>query len=496
MLDLTAELKQTDSLNNNTIIAMSQYQTASKDIVPFDQKIAFGAGTLTLNLLPASIAIFATYLIVAFGMDPLLAGIVGALPRLLDAITDPIMGFITDNTRSKWGRRRPYIMAGAFASGIIFSLMWQLDAANSETYTFWYFLSMSLLFTLGNTMYATPLVGLGYELTSDYNERTRIMAFSQFIGQIAWMIVPWIWVLVPSDLFADQGEGVRQLSIVVGVVCTALGILPAIFCKGIESSRIENTKDLSMKEIGNNFMEVLRNIVTAFKNTQFLRLCLATFLIFNGFQLVSTFSYFIILFHMFGGSTDAAGTWPAWFGTMSAVASAFVVIPIVTWMANKWGKRNAFLISTSISIVGYLLRWYGFSPENPYLMFLPIPLFAFGIGGLFTVMMSMTADVCDLDELNNGMPRKEGTFGAIYWLMVKLGQALALFLGGVVLKLSGFEAGAAIQTVDAMTNLRLADIFITSGTAAIAIFIMLGYNITEQRAHEIKEQLVARRGEL
>jgi len=475
---------------------MSEYQTPAKDIVPIGQKVAYGAGTLTLNLLPASIAIFATYLIVAFGMDPLLAGIVGALPRLLDALTDPIMGFITDNTRSKWGRRRPYIFIGAFASGIIFALMWQLDAANSETYTFWYFLSLSLLFTLGNTMYATPLVGLGYELTSDYNERTRIMAFSQFLGQFAWMFVPWVWVLVPSSLFANMGEGVRELSIYVAIACTALGILPAIFCRGIDSSKIEDTKELTLKEIGNNLMEVFRGIAQAFRNTEFVRLCASTFLIFNGFQLVASFSYFIVIYHMFNGDVTAAGTWPAWFGTLSAVASAFLVIPVVTMMANRWGKRNAFIISTAISILGYILRWWGFSAENPWLIFMPIPLFAFGIGGLFTVMMSMTADVCDLDELKNGMPRKEGTFGAIYWLMVKLGQALAIFLGGVVLKLVGFEGGAAVQTVETMTNLRIADIVIPAGTAAIAIFIMLGYDLSEKRAREIKATLVERRGEL
>jgi GPH family glycoside/pentoside/hexuronide:cation symporter len=475
---------------------MSGYEIAARDKVPLGQKVAFGAGTLTLNLLPASIAIFATYLIVAFGMDPVLAGIVGALPRLLDAITDPIMGFITDNTRSRWGRRRPYIFIGAFASGIIFALMWQLDASNSQTYTFWYFLSCSLLFTLGNTMYATPLVGLGYELTSDYKERTHIMAFSQFIGQFAWMFVPWIWVMVPSSLFANMGEGVRELSIYVAIACTALGIMPAIFCRGIDSSKIEDTKDLSLKEIGNNLMEVFKNIGQAFKNSQFLRLCAATFLIFNGFQLVASFSYFIIIYHMFSGDVAAAGTWPAWFGMMSAVCSAFIVIPIVSWMADKWGKRNAFIISTVISIFGYGLRWIGFSAENPWLIFLPIPLFTFGIGGLFTVMMSMTADVCDLDELKNGMPRKEGLFGAIYWLMVKLGQALALLLGGIVLKLTGFDGSLVNQSIETMTNLRIADIVIPAGTAAIAIFVMMGYNITEKRAHEIKAELVERRGEL
>jgi GPH family glycoside/pentoside/hexuronide:cation symporter len=165
-------------------------------------------------------------------------------------------------------------------------------------------------------------------------------------------------------------------------------------------------------------------------------------------------------------------------------------------MAGKWGKRKAFIISTAISILGYGLKWWGFNPEIPFLIFMPIPLMAFGIGGLFTLMMSMTADVCDLDELNNGMPRKEGTFGAIYWWMVKLGQALALVMGGFVLKMVGFDQTLAQQSVETMTKLRIADIVIPAFTAALAILVMLKYNLTEEKAREIKAELEARRGKL
>ena len=108
----------------------------------------------------------------------------------------------------------------------------------------------------------------------------------------------------------------------------------------------------------------------------------------------------------------------------------------------------------------------------------------------------MTADVCDLDELNNGMPRKEGTFGAIYWWMVKLGQALALVLGGLVLKIVGFDQNAATQTLETMNNLRIADIVIPSATAAIAIIVMLGYDLNEEKARQIKMELESRRGKL
>ncbi len=502
---------------------MTQVKTTPRGKVPVLQKFSFGAGHLVLNLLPGALGIFMFFLLSAFGMDPFLAGLLGGLPRLFDALTDPIMGYITDNTKSKYGRRRPYIFVGAILSGILFAVLWQLDAGDSQMYNFWYFLIFSMIFLIGNTMFATPLIGLGYEMTSDYNERTNLMAFSQTIAQIAWMVVPWFWVIIASpDIFpvgseelariaglglseaeaakmteqALQANGVRKMSVVVGVICMILGILPAIFCKGIDASQMDNRKELSFFKMFDNLKDLFASIVQVSKNRPFMRLCGATFLVFNGFQLVASFSYFIIVYYMFQGDFGAAGNWPAWFSTVTAFATAFMVIPVISWLSNKYGKRQAFVISTVISIVGYILKWWGFDPGNPWLIFMPIPFMAFGLGGLFTLMMSMTADVCDLDELENGMPRKEGTFGAIYWWMVKLGQAIALVLGGLVLKLVGFDQNATIQTAETMINLRIADIVIPAVTAAMAIGIMWNYSLTEKRAEEIKEILVERRGEI
>ena len=520
---------------------MSNYKTAAKDKVPLGQKAAFGAGHFVLNLLPGALGFFMFFLLTAFGMDPLLAGLLGGLPRIFDAITDPIMGFISDNTKSRWGRRRPYIFIGAILSGILFFALWQLDAENGQTYNFWYFLILSLIFLVGNTMYATPLVGLGYEMTSDYNERTRLMAFANTIGQVAWMIVPWFWVIIADpDMFADQAEGVRTMSTIVAAICIVLGVLPALFCRGIDSSHMENRKEINFKSLGSNMKDLWSGIIQVFKNKPFVKLCGATFLVFNGFQMVAAFSFYIIVFYMYNGDYAGAGTWPAWFSTITAVLTAFIVIPIISWMSNKWGKRKAFIISTVLSIVGYILKWWGFNNElnasfnqtafgqalnngvaslfeflnpflesvgmswfsidtsqgSPWLIFLPLPLMAFGLGGLFTLMMSMTADVCDLDELDNGMPRKEGTFGAIYWWMVKLGQALALVLGGLVLKMVGFISDAPTQSMETMTNLRIADAVIPALTAALAILVMWKYGLNEKRARSIKVELVKRRGEL
>ena len=521
---------------------MSQYKTASRDKVPVGQKAAFGAGHFILNILPGTLGVFIQFfLLTAWGVDPLWAGLLGGLPRIFDAITDPIMGFISDNTKSKWGRRRPYIFFGAIISGILFFLMWQLDDNASQSYIIWHVMVVQLLFLIGNTMFATPLVGLGYEMTSDYNERTRLMAFSNTMGQIAWMIVPWLYVIIPdSNTFNTQTEGVRTMALIVGAMCVVFGILPALFCRGIDSANMENRKEITWKTLSSNLKELFYSIKLVAKNKPFMKLCGATFLVFNGLQLVAAFGVFIIVFYMYSGSYEMAGTWPAWFNTINAMITAFIVIPIISKMSNRWGKKKAFIISTVLSIIGYTGKWWGFDKELnskfnetglgeslnsgvayifdglnpvlndigmswftidtgsqiPWLIFAPIPLFAFGMGGLFTLMMSMTADVCDLDELENGMPRKEGTFGAIYWWMVKLGQALALVLGGLILKIVGFDPNVTEQSLDTMNRLRVADIVIPSLTAALAIWVMWKYSLTEERARDIKKQLIERRGEI
>ena len=471
--------------------------TSTRARVPLIQKLAFGSGHLVNNLFPGSLGVFSFFLLTTYGMDPLWAGLLGGIPRIYDAITDPIMGYISDNTTSKWGRRRPYIFIGAITSGLLFAALWQLHTENSQTYNFWYFMVFSLLFLTGNTIYSTPLIGLGYEMTSDYQERTRLMGFSQTISQLAWMLVPWLWVIIADpDLFPNQAVAIRSLSIWVGVACLALGIMPAIYCREIDQEALTNRDTITLRNLIQNMKGLWRSMKLIFKNVPFVRLCMATFLVFNGFQMVASFSFFIIVYYLFNGSYENAGQWPAWFSTISAVFTAFLIIPVVTWMSNAWGKRNAFLTSTAISIVGYILKWWAFDSENIWLMFVPIPLLSFGLGGLFTLMMSMTADVCDLDELVNGMPRKEGTFGAIYWWMVKLGQGLALVLGGLVLKFIGFDGGAAVQSAETIVNLRLADIIIPSLTAGLAIIVMWNYDLNEEKAHQIKAELVKRRGEL
>ena len=457
------------------------------------QKIAFGIGMLGNQMFPASLGIFIVVLIQNLGFSPLLYGVIAFIPRFFDAITDPIMGFISDNTRSRYGKRRQYVFLGAIITGISFILMWQLYIENGIFFNFWYFLLCSLLFYLGITIFGIPFVAMGYEMSDDFHERTKIMAVSQFIGQFAWIIAPWIWVIIYDPaIFADPAAGTRELSIYIGIACTIFAITPAIFIKSRSTIDDDNLVPLTRKNIGASFSNIFNIFKDAYKNIPFRKLCLATFLVFNSFQTIAAFSFFIIVHYLFSGDASSAGIWPTLHGSVGALITTLLVIPVVSKMAQKYGKRQTFIVSQSISIIGYILFWFLFIPGKPYMFLYALPFFSFGIGGLFTVMMSMTADVCDYEELQNGLPRKEGAFGAIYWWMVKLGTALAGLFAGLIMWYVGFAPDAASQPDGALFGLRFFYTFIPIMGTSLAIYVMWDYDIDEKRATEIKEELLIR----
>ena len=463
--------------------------------VPMGQKVAFGFGMLANQMFPAVISIFIVVLVQNLGFPGWMWGVVSLVPRLFDAITDPIMGFISDNTKSKWGRRKQYVLLGAVIMGISFIIMWQLYKDNTVDYNFTYFLLWSLVFYVGLTIFSVPYVAMGYEMSNDFHERTNIMAVAQFIGQWAWVIAPWFWVIMDDKSFFESGEvAVRELAIWVGIICMVFAMIPAIFIKS-KSTLNEKYDSITFKNILKSLHTIfILNFGQALKIKAFRKLCVATFLIFNAFNTVAAFTYFIIVFFLFNGATgpDGAWWWPTLFGSVGALVTTFLVIPVVTQMSKKIGKKKAFIVSQSVSIIGYIMLWFLFIPGKPYLFLFALPFFSFGIGGLFTLMMSMTADVIDLDELNTGK-RREGIFGAIYWWMVKFGFGIAGGLSGVIFSVIGWESGGATQSEEALFGLRLFFSGLPILGTLIAIYIMWDYDLSEEKAGEIRAKLETRK---
>jgi GPH family glycoside/pentoside/hexuronide:cation symporter len=422
-------------------------------------------------------------------------GILFFLPRVFDSLSDPIMGFISDNTRSKWGRRRQYVFVGAVIMGIAFVTMWQLHRENSVNYNFTYFLGWSFAFYLGLTIFSVPYVAMGYEMSPDFHERTSIMATAQWIGQWAWVIAPWFWVIMyDPDWFPSAEVATRTLAIGVGIVCAIFAMVPAIFLKSESTEDRDDYIPLNIRNAGGALADIFRSFKEAFQSVPFRRLCAATFCVFNAFNTVAAFTFFIIVYYLFSGDAEAAGIWPTLFGSLGALVTTFLVIPTVAWLSKKLGKRRAFLLSQTISMGGYAALWFLFVPGKPWMFIIALPFFSFGIGSLFTLMMSMTADVIDLDELENGA-RREGIFGAIYWWMVKFGFAIAGLASGAILDFIGFDPNAKVQTDEAIFGLRAFFSGVPVMGTVVALLVMIGYDITEDRANEIRAALEARKKE-
>jgi len=469
---------------------MSNQNSNGVSRVSMGQKIAFGFGMLANQMFPAALGVFIIVLVQDLGFAALLWGIIQFVPRIFDAITDPIMGYISDNTRSKWGRRRLYVLIGAVIMGLAYIFMWQLQKDDGVVFNFIYFLSWSLVFYLGLTIFSVPYVAMGYEISEDFHERTEIMAIAQFIGQWAWVIAPWFWVILYDPSWFPEGadQGVRELSIWVAIPCTLFAAIPALFIK--TTSTLDRTDFQPIKAI--NIIKSVRGIFSsafeAFKIKQFRQIAASTFLIFNSFNVIAAYTFLIIVHHLFNSDPASAGNWPAMHGSVGALITTFIVIPIVTKMSKKLGKKKAFIICQLISVIGYILFWFLFVPGKPYLFLFALPFHSFGIGSLFTIMMSMTADVCDLDELNTGK-RREGVLGAVYWWMVKLGFGIAALLGGFILSVVGFDAENVTES--SITGMRMFYTLLPITGVIGAILIMKNYDITEEKAEQIKKELAA-----
>ena len=456
--------------------------------LPVSHKLAYGAGAFTNNLLAAASGGLMVVLNLGFGMSPILVGLLGSIPRFFDALTDPVMGYVSDNTKSRWGRRRPYIFVGVFIAAVTFAAMWQIGEGHSTGFYFAFFLAFLIVFFVGYTIYATPWVALGYELTPDYHDRTTLMGVQNAMGQIPFLVLaPWFLWFMELDTFGGLTNGASWLAICVALICVAFGVIPAIF---LRERFVDRGKGAAQEGLKQEFLKFFIGIKRTFANLDFLKLAGATFLVFNGFQMIGAFQLYVIIFYVYSGDADAAGRLLGYLGTIAAVAT-IAVIAITTALSRFIGKKKTFFVCIGISVFGYLLKWFCYDPNNPYLILVTAPFIAFGLGSLFTLMGAMIADVCDADEVVTG-ERREGMYGSIFWWVVKLGMTLALALGGVLLVATGFDVDLEQQSEQTLYLMRLFDVVVPAVTSLLAILLISRYKLTEEAILEVRRQLDVR----
>jgi GPH family glycoside/pentoside/hexuronide:cation symporter len=444
-------------------------------------KLAFGAGDIgpgmTANLLAFSFLIFLT---TTAGLSPVAAGSVLAIGRIWDAVNDPLIGYLSDNTRTRWGRRYPWIVLGALPFGLTFFLTWVVPGWESETAKFWYYVIMSLLFQVFYTVVNLPYTTLTAELTKDYDERTELTAFrlgSSLMGAISALALG----LVISNLIEDS----RQQYLVLAAVCSVLSVLPLFWCVlgtypyAVERGALQPATDPAGEE-NPSFLEQVKLVL---RNRAFLYVVGIYLFSWLALQMTASVIPFYATFWM--------GLDSYFLAALLVQGTAILMMVAINLLSRRFGKQEAFYVGLGTWVIAQIALFF-IQPGQVAALYLLCIVVSFGVAAAYVVPWAMLPDVIELDELQTGQ-RREGMFYAFMTLLQKVGLAGGLFLVGLALEQSGFVSEAAQQPALALLAIRILIGPVPMVLLLSAIVLAYFYPINRQMHAEILLRLAERR---
>lgn len=445
--------------------------------------LGFGVGGVAYNLGVDAIKNLANPVYnLLLGLNPAWIGTVMMIARIWDALTDPIMGTISDNCRSRWGRRRPFIFAGAVLCSLSFPLMWMAPRGMGETGTLAYFLATSILFYSCFTVFCIPYMTLSLELTPDYKEKTLVSAVRTLFAAVSYLIVVWVLPIAQLDFFPDALTGMRVAAAGIGIVFLATGLPSAIFTR-------ERYQKIGQSQPRTNLREAFQ---TTLGRGPFRILIAISILMILGYNTFHALGIYVNMYYVCDGDLKFAATLQGWSGTLF-VAGLLIGIPSVTWVSNRFGKVKALMFCLVLGNLGGLGKWFLYSPEHPYWQ-LVVPLFiAPCSAGFWVVVNAMKADACDCDELRSGK-RREGAFAAVSSWVQKFSAALTFALTGYILVLVKFDqAKGADQHPGTVTALRLVFAIAPILFFTACLFLTRRLPFTAEYMKKVRSDLEARR---
>ncbi|MFH1195569.1 MAG: MFS transporter [bacterium] len=457
---------------------------SQKATLPLSQKLSWGVGGFAENLANNALLSLAYPIFgVGMGISPFYIGLALSVSRILDAITDPIMGNITDNTKSRWGRRKPFIFIGAILMALIFASIWFTPRTGSETFQAIYLIVACSLFYTAFTIWVIPFSGLGLELVEDYEERTRLMTFRVAPSFIIGIAIGSLYkfTLMKDVWGGDEVVGARYIGIIVAAVMLVTGIIPALFCKERFATRKQEK------------IHIWKALALTFNDKPFRLLIGSAFFVFVGLFFMIPLLTYISLYYVCQGSKDLMGTIGVYTGFVQAGTQLLSMFAI-GYFAKFFDKKKILITGLTIGILGYLSSWFLFTPDMPYLTIIPPIIINIGLCACWVLNGSFSADICDYDELKSGC-RREGMYSAVFGFLSKLAIALVSTVSSWVLVRLGFEGENILPTADQLFTLRWFYIVVPVAAMIGAILCMWKYPLTKQKVNDIQAQLKERRGE-
>jgi GPH family glycoside/pentoside/hexuronide:cation symporter len=445
-------------------------------------KLAYGAGDLGAAIATAINGFFLlNFLINVAGLRPGVAGSIFLIVKIWDAVNDPIVGWLTDRTVSRMGRRRPWLLFAAIPFGLAFFLQWVVPPL-SATGLFWYYLVVAILLDFAFTAVNVPYAAMTAELTQDYDERTRLssvrMSFSIVGGVLAAFFHGIIVSLFPAD---------PKLGYAVSAAIWAVAIAGPCFITFFGTKEPDFAINAKPAAQGPGFLEGFR---IALSNRAFILVTVIYMLSWLAIQFaqnnlqIFTKDWIRLDMQLFS------------FLLLAIQFSSFIWVLIWAKVSERIGKQKVYYLGAGFFVLA-LMGLFFLQPGQVAGTFLLAAMAGIGISVGYLVPWSMVPDVIELDELETGQ-RREGVFYGFFVFLQKMGLALGLFVSGWALDLAGYINATPgqpdpVQPASALLAMRVLIGPVSAAVLLLSFLAVRAYPITRARHAEIRAELARRK---
>lgn len=434
--------------------------------LPLRTQVWYGAGYLPDSLLNNA---YALLVFVVYDGELRLGaaaiGLVGLIIRLWDALNDPLIGNLSDRTRSRWGRRHPYIAVGAVAGALCTLLLWNPPTAWDASALWWYLLIGAFLYYTAFSIYSVPYFAMGLEMSTSERDRDGLMGWRVAANNLVLCAMPAAPMLIYNGMLADgPADSLARLSWILAGLILASGLLASVVLKAPRElpGQTENPPGLI-----DSFRAAYRNraLLTATGIVSLALLALvasSTMLLYMNLALVFPF-----------GELDTRKEEATRLMAITGFAGAalgLAVAPVVGTLAAKFGRKAVLSAALTLAAAAFVASPWLFRPDLPLVqlaLHLPVSL---GVTCVFVLTAPMIGEVCDMDEIEHGT-RREGTFAAIFNLGFKISIAVALFAAGVLVSASGFSFDLQGQSAATLAQLKLSFVLLPA-LCIVAAFLL------------------------